>query len=145
MNIRPVVALVISLCMFPVAVSADEEGGLITHMGNLQTWMHKAALSLDAKNPELLYFYTHELEESIEAAEEVEKFKNYNIEALIKETLVPEFEKFEKLVKAQKLDEANAQFGNMVKACNSCHNSVERGYIQIKRVETNPYMQSFEK
>jgi hypothetical protein len=136
--------LALSIMAAPIAANADE-GDLITHMGNLQMFMHKAALSLDASNPELLYFYTHEIEETIEAVEETEKFKNYDIEALIKETLVPEFEKFEDLVKAKDLAGADKQYGNMIKACNSCHNSVERGYIKMKRIDSNPYMQDFSK
>lgn len=137
-------AIALSLLAAPMAANADE-GDLIMHMGNLQMFMHKAALSLDAKNPELLYFYTHEIEETIEAVEETEMFKNYNIEVLIKQTLVPEFKKFEDLVKAKDLAAADKQYGKMVEACNTCHTSVERGYINIQRVNTNPYMQDFSK
>ncbi len=136
--------LALSLVAAPLASNADE-GDLITHMGNLQMFMHKAALSLDAQNPELLYFYTHEIEETIEAVEETKKFKNYNIEALTRQTLIPEFEKFEGLVKARDMAGADMQYGKLLESCNSCHNAVERGYIKIKRVDSNPYLQDFSK
>jgi len=138
-------ALSLALVTTPIAASADEEGGLITVMQNLQYFMHKTALSLDARNQELVDFYAHEIEESIEVVEEIEKFKQHNIEKMIKATLVPTFERFEKSVKKNDLDKADEQFADMVTACNQCHTQVQRPFIKIKRVDTNPYMQSFAK
>jgi hypothetical protein len=138
-------ALVGLLFAVPLSASADEEGGLITVMQNFQYFMHKTALSLDARNQELVDFYAHEIEENIEAVEEIEKFKQHNIEKMIRTTLVPAFERFEKSVKKNDLDKADEQFADMVTACNQCHTQVQRPYLKIERVDTNPYMQSFAK
>ncbi len=139
------IAFLTSVIYLPIAASGDEEGGLVENMNYMQTWMHKTALSLDARNPELVYFYTHELEETIEAVEEIEQYKKFNIEVLTEQILEPEFEKFEALVKASKLEEANAQFNNVVNACNECHNKAGHGFIKIVRTTSNPFMQDFGK
>ena len=137
-------ALSLALVTTPMAANA-EEGGLITVMQNFQYFMHKTALSLDARNQELVDFYAHEIEENIGAVEEIEKFKQHNIEKMIRTTLVPAFERFEKSVKKNDLDKADEQFADMVTACNQCHTQVQRPFIKIERVDTNPYMQSFAK
>lgn len=139
-------ALTLSGLLFtaPLTTNADE-GDLIGAMGNFQYFMHKLALSLDARNQELVDFYAHEIEENIEAVEEIEKFKQYNIEEMIRTTLVPAFERFEKSVKKKDLDKADEQFADLVVGCNNCHTKVQRPYLKIERVKTNPYMQSFEK
>lgn len=135
--------LLTSLFVAP-AISTADEPPLIQHMKDLQYFMHKTALALDARNLELVKFYAHEIEETIEEVEEVEKFKDYNVEKMIKATLEPEFEKFEDLVDDKKLDRADSQFNKMIEACNQCHGSVKYAFIKIKRVTVNPYMQSFE-
>jgi len=143
MNARLAKAALFSLMTCSLGTASAEEGNLVTHMGNMQTYMHKTALSLDARNPELVYFYTHEIEETIGAVKEIGRFKEYDIKVLIEHLLVPEFEKFEDLVKAQQLDQADAQFSKLVNGCNSCHEAVKRGYIRIRRVSGNPFMQDF--
>lgn len=136
-------ATLFSILALSMGTAFSEEGNLVSHMGNMQTYMHKTALSLDARNPELVYFYTHEIEETIEAVKAIGTFKEYDIKVLIEHLLVPEFGKFEDLVKAQQLDEADAQFSKLVNGCNSCHDAVKRGYIRIQRVSGNPFMQDF--
>lgn len=143
MNARLAKAALFVFMTFSLGTASAEESNLITQMGNLQTFMHKTALSLDARNPELVYFYTHEIEETIAAVKEIGAFKEYDIKVLIEHLLEPEFEKFEDLVKAQRLDEADAQFNTLVNGCNSCHDAVKRGHIRIKRVSSNPFSQDF--
>ena len=139
-------ALTLSMALFATPLAANaEESSLITVMGNLQYFMHKTALSLDARNQELVDFYAHEIEENIEQVEEIERFKQHNIKKMIKSTLVPAFERFEKSVKKNDLDKADAQFADMIEACNSCHTQVQKPFIRIERIKTNPYMQSFAK
>lgn len=144
MNTRFLITFIIPLLCLPASASAENEGGLVNNMSDLQTWMHKTALSLDANNVKLVYFYTHELEETIEALEDVGEYKSYNIADLTKRMLVPEFEKFEEAVKAKKIEEANAQFKNLVGACNQCHEATGHGFIKIKRTANNPFMQGFD-
>jgi hypothetical protein len=143
-NKRLALALSAVMIMTPFSAQAEEEG-LITVMQNFQYFMHKTALSLDARNQDLVDFYAHEIEENIEKVEEIEKFKQHNIEKMIRATLVPAFERFEKSVKKNDLDKADEQFADLVAGCNNCHTQVQRPFIKIRRIDTNPYMQSFEK
>jgi hypothetical protein len=123
--------------------AGDKEVSLISLMGHFQYFMHKTALSLDARNMDLVKFYAHEIEENLEIAEEYGKYKDFHIGTMVKQTLTPEFEKFEEFVDNKDLDKANAQFDKMVDSCNRCHQSSQNGFLVIKRVNSNPYMQSF--
>jgi hypothetical protein len=136
-------ASILALFLASSNVAASEEEGLIALMGSFQYFMHKTALSLDARNLELLKFYTHEVEENLEEAEKFGDFDGFDIGAMVKKILAPEFEKFEKHVDAKELDMADKQYDKILEACNSCHSSVDRGYIHIRRSSQNPYMQSF--
>ena len=136
-------ACLLALFLASPNASASEEEGLIELMGRFQYFMHKTALSLDAKNLELLKFYTHEVEENLEEAEKLGDFNGFDIGAMTKKILAPEFEKFEKHVDAKELDMADRQYDKMLEACNSCHASVDRGFLHIRRSSQNPYMQSF--
>jgi hypothetical protein len=139
---KQLVALLALVLAFPNA-SASEEEGLIELMGMFQYLMHKTALSLDANNLELVKFYTHEVEENLEEAQKFGDFNDFDVGAMVKKILAPEFEKFEKHVEAKELDMADKQYEKMLEACNSCHVSVDRGFIHIRRSSQNPFMQSF--
>lgn len=136
-------ACLLALLLASSNVTASEEEGLIRLMSNFQYLMHKTALSLDAKNLELLKFYTHEVEENLEEAEKFGNFKDFDIGAMVKKILAPEFEKFEKHVDDKDLDMADKQYDKLVEACNSCHTSVDMAFIHIRRSSQNPFMQSF--
>lgn len=125
------------------ATAGGKEEGLVSLMGNLQYFMHKTALSLDARNIELVKFYAHEIEENLEAVESWGNYDDFSIGPMAKEILTPEFEKFEAHVDAKDLNAADRQFNMVIDACNSCHKSTEKGYIRMERVTTNPYPQSF--
>jgi len=125
------------------ATASEKEEGLISLMANFQYFMHKTALSLDARNLDLVKFYAHEIEENLEAAEDYGNYDDFSIGPMVRQTLTPEFEKFEAHVDAKDLNAASQQFNKLVEACNSCHRSTKKGYIQIERVTTNPYLQSF--
>lgn len=124
-------------------MASEKEEGLISLMANFQYFMHKTALSLDAKNLELVKFYAHEIEENLEAAEGYGSYDDFSIGPMVKQTLTPEFEKFEEHVDAKDLYAASQQFNKVIEACNSCHESTKKGYIRMERVTTNPYLQSF--
>jgi len=120
-----------------------EEGSLITLMSKFQYFMHKTALSLEGGNPEQVKFYAHEIEENLEKAEAYGNYKEFHIGSMVKQILTPEFEKFEEYIDRNDLSGADQQFNRMIEACNNCHQSVQKGFIRIERVKTNPYLQSF--
>jgi hypothetical protein len=126
-----------------VVGASEKEGSLISLMGNFQYFMHKTSLSLDSGNLELVKFYAHEIEENLEKAEEYGDYQKYHIGSMVKHTLTPEFETFEAHLDKGDLNAANRQFDVMIEACNSCHQSTQKGLIRIERVKTNPFMQSF--
>lgn len=134
--------LLAGLLVLP-AISRADEPHLIQHMKDLQYFMHKTALALDARNLELVKFYAHEIEETIEEVEEVKEYDDFKIGKMTKNTLVPEFEKFEGLVDSTDMKKADTQFNKMIESCNQCHASVNKGFIKIQRMTLNPYMQSF--
>lgn len=125
------------------SVTASEEKDLINLMAKFQYFMHKTALSLDAKNLELVDFYAHEIKENLEATEDYGNYDGFSIGQMVKQTLTPEFEKFEEYVDANDLNAANQQFNKVTEACNSCHRSTKKGFIRMERLTINPYLQSF--
>jgi hypothetical protein len=124
--------------------SEGEEDNLITLMGNFQYFMHKTALSLDANNLELVKFYAHEIEETLEEAEDYGSYDGFHIGSMVAQTLAPEFEKFEAFVDKKDLVSADIHFNRMIQSCNTCHQNTEKKFIKIKRIKANLYMQSFD-
>ena len=143
--VKKTLPLLFTALLSTASVNASEgEGNLITLMGNFQYFMHKTALSLDANNLELVKFYAHEIEETLEEAEDYGNYDGFHIGSMVGQTLEPEFEKFEAMVDKKDLAKADVQFNRMVQACNTCHQNTDKKFIQIRRISTNPYMQSFE-
>lgn len=140
---KPLPLLFAALLATSSVTASEKEIGLISLMSNFQYFMHKTALSLDARNLELVKFYAHEIEENLEAAEDYGNYDDFSIGQMVRQTLTPEFEKLEAHIDAKDLNAANQQFNKVVEACNSCHRSTKKGYIRIERVTTNPYLQSF--
>lgn len=122
---------------------AEDEPDMIGTMGSMQLFLHKLSLSVAADNRELIDFYAHELEETIEAAESIEEYHDIPVGRLTEAMLVPAFEAFEEAVDedAAKLDR---QLGDVIQACNACHQATGYEFIHIQRNESNPYMQRFE-
>lgn len=124
-------------------LKADEEPALVDNMGAMQYFLHKLSLSIAAGNTELADFYAHELEETIEAAEEVKEYKGQPIGQLVKGMLVPPFEALEDAID-EDLNGAEARLSEVIDACNACHQATGFGYLQIAPTTQNPFMQSFE-
>ena len=114
-------------------------------MGKMQYFTHKATLSIQEKNQPLADFYLHELEEMIEAVEEVKSYDGHPIGQLTKSMLVPSFEALEKQVKAGKMKVADEAIQRMIFSCNACHQATAHGFIKIKLNRENTYMQDFKK
>ena len=143
---------IIPLCvsaLLSISASASEEGedhDLIGHMGSMQYFSHKLELSLRARNRELVDFYAHEIEETIEATTEIEAYHDKPVGDLTEAMLVPAFDRFEQAVDDENGDwkAIDSRFNELINACNACHQATEYGYINIRRTDANPYMQSFE-
>lgn len=125
---------------------ADEgsEPGLLETMSMLQTMAHKSSLAIDHKNSPLLDFYAHELEEYIEKAESIESYDGKPIGQLVKSMLAPKYKEFKSAAEGDDWDKTSSSFDSMIDSCNSCHQATGYDFINIRRTDKNPYMQSFE-
>ena len=138
--------LTATLCTAALASEQDEDHDLIGNMGSLQYFSHKLDLSIRARNRELVDFYAHEIEETIEATTEIAEYHGKPVGKLTEDMLAPAFERFERAMNDEGGDwnAIDGRFGEMIDACNACHQATEYGFINIRRTEANPYMQSFE-
>ena len=140
MNAAPCILLAMLVCS-PVAADGDVE--LVNYMRNLQYFTHKISLSLDANNGALAGFYAHEMEEVIEELEEIEHYDDHPIGKLVESKLEPAFEAFEDSLHDKTPAAASPAFDRLIDACNTCHEATEHGFIVIRRITDNPFMQSF--
>lgn len=123
---------------------AADEPDMIGTMGELQLFLHKLSLSVDAGNIELADFYAHELEESIEAAESIEAYHDIPVGRLTESILTPTFEQLEAAIDGGEVDAIRSRMRGVISSCNGCHESTGYGFIRIAPSDANPYMQDFE-
>ena len=124
--------------------AAASGAGLAERMSHLQRHTHKLQLSVEARHPELVGFYLHEIEEvAEEIRDEVETYDDHPIGRLTGEMLLPAVEALEEPVAAGDWDAADTGFDRLLSACNACHAATEHGYIRIVRKKGNPYNQDF--
>ncbi|MCF7991539.1 MAG: hypothetical protein K9M02_13935 [Thiohalocapsa sp.] len=142
----------IALSGASVAVAGDDhedhdspfEGQpLLTLMHNMQYYGHKLGLAIDAGNRELQGFYVHELEEVIEAVEEIESYDGIAIPTLLESTFERAFEGLEGAIEVGDAERIDAAYDGLLNGCNECHRGANRPYIVIKRSHDNPYPQDF--
>ena len=132
-----------AFCLAPSVTPAD--GELISLMAALQTYTHKLQLSLDRDTRELAAFYLHELEETIEAVNEVEEYDGHPIGQLSAAMLSPALERLGAALDGSgQTAAAGRELDALLGACNACHTATEHAYIVIRRNDVNPYAQSFE-
>lgn len=141
--------LAASMCAAATTAAASEESedhDLIGLMGQMQYFSHKLDLAIRAQNRELVDFYAHEIEETLEAATEIEEYHGKPVGELTEAMLALVFERFEQAVDDQSggWEAIDTRFGELVDTCNACHQATEYGFINIQRTDANPYMQSFE-
>lgn len=141
LHLAVLACLVLAGCDGP---DTDEPHDLIDNMMRMQYFTHKLTLSVDARNDKLADFYAHELEEIIEVAETIPTYHDHAIGELVSGMLVPAFEALEDAIEAGDWMQADARLDQMITNCNACHTSTGFDAIHIKRVESNPYLQSFE-
>ena len=140
--IPPALAAVALLAFAPV--KADKEPALVDNMGAMQYFLHKLSLSIAARNDELADFYAHELEETIEEAEEIKDYKGKPISQLVKGMLVPPFEALEDAIDDGDWTTADTRLSEVINACNACHQATGFGFLRIAPATQNPFMQSFD-
>lgn len=144
MKARFLVCFSLTVCIFAGSASAEDEPDMIGTMGQMQLFLHKLSLSVDAGNHELANFYAHELEENIEAAESIERYHDIPVGQLTEAMLVPSFEAFEAALEGGDSEKIQSRTEGLIEACNACHQATGYGFIDIQPSDANPYMQSFE-
>lgn len=143
MKIRLSLCLMFTLALAAGTVVAEEEPDMIGTMSQMQLFLHKISLSVDADNRELADFYAHELEETIEAAESIEAYHDIPVGQLTESMLVPSFEAFEEALDGDDPEKVASSMGNLIETCNACHQATGYGFIRIAPSDANPYMQDF--
>jgi hypothetical protein len=139
----PMFVVAVTLLAF-APLKADQDPALAENMGAMQYFLHKLSLSVAARNTELADFYAHELEETIEEAEEIKDYKGKPIAQLVKSMLVPPFEALEDAIDDRDWGKADTQLSGVINACNACHQATGFGFLRIAPTTQNPFMQSFE-
>ena len=124
-------------------VAADGDAELASWMSQMQVYLHKLDLSVQAKNEKLISFYLHELEElSEEIADEVDTYDGFRVGELTETMLIP---KIEAMQRAAEEGDVAASFMRLIDTCNACHKATDHGYIRITEAGGNPFNQDFSK
>jgi len=117
---------------------------MIGTMSQMQLFLHKLSLSVDAGNAELAEFYAHELEETIEAAESIEKYHDIPVGQLTGSILTPTAESLEEALDGGNPEAVRSRLRGVTSSCNGCHEATGYGFIRIAPSDANAYLQSFE-
>ena len=133
------------------ATADDDEHGaspfagqpLVMLMHNMQYYAHKLGLAIDAGNPALQGFYSHELEEVIEAVAAIDDYDGIAIGKLLRGNLEPAFEALEAAIDGGDPARISVGYDNLLEGCNTCHRSADRPYLVVERNPNNPYPQRF--
>lgn len=123
--------------------SAFEGQPLLTLMHNMQYYVHKLGLAIDAGNGKLTGFYLHEVEEVIEAVSDIDSYEGVAISTLLASTLAPKLEALEAAIERGEEERTDAAYDGLIEGCNECHRGAHRPYILIERNRDNPYPQRF--
>lgn len=147
MKFNPMTALPAAFALLllgpTVSAHADAEG-LAVLMERMQTYTHKAQLSVEARNAPLADFYLHELEETAEyVVEHIEFYDDYPVGALTREMLLPAIEALEDALEAGDWNESGRRFNALLQSCNDCHTASGHGFIRIAPASGNPFAQDF--
>ncbi|MCB9170134.1 MAG: hypothetical protein H6594_07275 [Flavobacteriales bacterium] len=103
------------------------------YMGRIQNYLQKYWLSVKAGNEPLAYFYVDEIEESMEAVEEMGLIdKGIPISAHMRTYGLATIKTIEKHMKEDGLARAADDLDLLVNTCNSCHERTGHDYINIQ-------------
>ena len=91
------IQMILLLGLLPTGLALADDNGveLADYMSKLQYFGHKAGLAIDQQNHALTEFYLHELEEAIEALQEVDTYDGFAVGKLSTAMLTPPFKKLE--------------------------------------------------
>ena len=114
-------------------------------MGQLQQYLHKYSLAVEAQNYELASFYFHEVEASAYSIKQnIPGYEGYNIRQFMTLMLDPTLEPIETALANKNWDKVRAKTIDLVDACNSCHNATSHGFVQVTPgFNNNPFNQDF--
>lgn len=113
------------------SIDSDEDFDLIGSMGKLQYFSNKLYYSLEAKNEELIDFYTHEIEETMESIEDAQVYDDgVDVSKNMSTYGVKGLENFEKFMDQNPQDFKN-HYKNLINTCNACHTASEHAFIVI--------------
>lgn len=114
-------------------------------MGQLQYYLHKYALAVDAQNHELASFYFHEVRAASDGIKKnIPGYEGYDIERFMKLFLDPTIEPVETALANKDWEKVRKRTIAMVNSCNSCHNATSHGFVQVTPgFDNNPYNQDF--
>lgn len=136
--------LAAALTCLSAAPASGDTPGLAVLMHQMQTYAHKAQLSIEARNERLAHFYIHELEETTEyVADNIATYDDYPVGSLAREMLLPAIEALEDVVEAGEWPASEARFKELLDTCNACHTVTAHGYIRVAPASGNPYAQDF--
>lgn len=122
---------------------ADGDAELASWMSQMQVYLHKLDLSVQAENEKLISFYLHELEElSEEIVGEVDTYDGFPVGELTESMLIPRIEEMEESLEG---GDVSASLTRLIDTCNACHVATDHGYIRITKVGSNPFNQDFSK
>ncbi|MEE4302980.1 MAG: hypothetical protein V2J19_02405 [Wenzhouxiangella sp.] len=143
MKVLPALLLSIGMGLGAGGALAQDEPDMIGTMSQLQLFLHKLSLSVDAGNFELADFYAHELEETIEAAESIESYHDIPVGRLTGSLLTPTFESLEDAIDGGDPEAVRSRLRGVISSCNGCHEATGYGFIRIAPSDANPYLQDF--
>lgn len=114
-------------------------------MGQLQQYLHKYALAVDAQNHELATFYFHEVRASADGIKKnIPGYEGYDIARFMRNFLDPTIEPVEKSLENRNWEKVRENTITLVDACNSCHNATSHGFVKITPgFDNNPFNQDF--
>lgn len=114
-------------------------------MGQLQTYLHKYALALEAENHELATFYFHEVRASADGIKEnIPGYEGYDIARFMRLFFDPVVEPVEESLANRNWEETRARTIELVDACNTCHSATNHGFVQVTPgFSKNPFNQDF--
>jgi hypothetical protein len=132
---RSIAVLALAL---PVAAGAQTPPAYHPGIGDLMTMTvqprHlKLGLSGQERNWAYAAYAQHELEEALEhVAQQVPKWRTFDIGQLMAATVKHPLEDIEAAIKAKDGQRFDAAFRQLTDACNACHKSANLGMIVIK-------------
>ena len=134
----------------PVRGQPSEDSGspfagmpLLLLMHNMQYYVHKLGLAVDAGNRPLADFYAHEVEEIITAVGAIDRHEGVAIKPIFETALPPAFAALERALDTGDAAQLGAAYDRLLEGCNACHRGAGRPQIVIRRSHLNPYPQEF--